>query len=77
MIEPFGDGPNKLEFHLVSAFGTAREDLIPEQGNFMGQTMGLMYNAVNPAFSNRLARSEGGLFPHTTVKILPESIESA
>lgn len=28
--------------------------------------MGLMDDAVNPAFRNRLACSEGGLFPHTT-----------
>jgi hypothetical protein len=66
MIQGFADGPNKLKFHLVWTFGTTREDLILEQGDFMGQTMGLMDNAVNPAFSNLLARSEGGLFPHTT-----------
>jgi hypothetical protein len=65
MIQAFADGPNELEFHLVSTFGTTREDLILEEGNFMGQAMGLMDNAVNPAFSNRLACSEDGLFPHT------------
>lgn len=36
MIQALADGPNKLEFHFVSTFGTTWEDLIPEQGNFMG-----------------------------------------
>lgn len=36
MIQAFAEGPDNFEFHLISTFGTTREDLIPEQSNFMG-----------------------------------------
>ncbi len=66
-IQYFGCGADKLELHRILAFGASRERLVAEQGNFMGQAVGLVNDTINAALRNRLASPEGSSRPGHTI----------
>ena len=53
--------PDELEIHRLSALQTGGKDFIPQQSHFVaGPMIGVMY-AINSAFANSRASSEGRL----------------
>ena len=54
-MEQFRGGLDKLKLYGIFALGTARKIMTTEQCYFMRDAVGLMNNAVNPAFMNCLS----------------------
>ena len=51
-MEQFCGGLNKLKLYGIFAFRAARKIVATEQRYFVGDPVGFMNNAVNPAFRN-------------------------
>jgi hypothetical protein len=65
-MEQFRGGLNQLELYGVFAFGAARKVMTAEQSYLMWNPVGLMNNAVNPAFRNCLSGPKDRfVFRHT------------